>query len=458
MTDVTLMARTAGEIWSAALGDLQVRVTRSNFDTWLRDTIGLRLDDGRLVVGVQHDFATEWLALRLRALIVQSLAQVAGTPLEVAFEVVRGERDALPPLVAPEAPATPPARPVVRPALNPALTFAAFVVGEENRLACEASRSAAAGPGGPNPLVVFGESGLGKTHLLQAIAHEAFERGRSVLFAPAERFGNDYVKARNAERFDDFRARYRHADIVLIDDFQFFEGKEKFQKEFFHAFNDVHGDGRQIVVSVDRLPSKLLGVMEPLRSRLQWGLLADLQKPSYETRLAILRAKASRQALRLSEEVLRAIAARSCPSVRELEGYLNRVLAHAPLLARPLTEGDIARALSPLTPAASQAPASADEVVAAVCRRTGVQAADLYGKSRARDVTYARHLAMFVLKEDARRAVAEIGRLFGGRDHSTVLSGVQRVRGELTTRAETSADVEAVRGALAAPPLAAAAS
>jgi chromosomal replication initiator protein len=341
--------------------------------------------------------------------------------------------------------ATPP------PAVNPALTFDAFVVGDENRLAYKAARNAIVAPGTMNPLTLVAASGLGKTHLLSAIAHEAFEQGLAVIYAPAERFCNDFVRALNTQQIDAFRRRYRNVDLLLIDDIQFFEGRQKFQEEFFHTFNDLHAAGKQIVIAADRMPAQLAGLIDALRSRLQWGLAADLQVPAFETRLAILRAKAQQHAVQLADATLESIAQRCCPTVRQLEGYLNRVLAYAPLVGGKVTPEIIEKALSPLAapqPLQPDAAPDADDVVAAVCRRTGIDAATLRGRSRSRDVTYARHLAMFLMKEDARKTVAEIGRHFGNRDHSTVLAGISRVALERTTRPETATDITAIRTAL----------
>ncbi|HYM14830.1 MAG TPA: chromosomal replication initiator protein DnaA [Dehalococcoidia bacterium] len=441
--------------WTATLGQLELLVTRANYDTWLRDTIGLRHEDERFVVGAQSDFATEWLATRLRPLIAKTLARVLGYAVDVSFEVVRPVLNDTPVLLPePDGATEVPAflrRSVAPPALNPALTFDAFVVGDENALAFASARRVVQQPGATNPLTIIGPCGLGKTHLLQAIGHAAWAGGLSVIYAPAERFGNDYVRARD-NGYEQFRNRYRSVDVLLIDDVQFFEGRQGFQEAFFHTFNDLHAAGKQIAVSCDRAPSQLTGIIEPLRSRLQWGLVADLQRPAFETRLAILRAKSLRHSVRLPDEALELIAERFCPTVRELEGFLNRVLAFVPMFGGKITREIIERALSPLAAGASrEAPApGADDVVAAVCRRTGAQPADLRGKSRGRDVAYARHLAMFVLKEDGRKTVAEIGRLFGNRDHSTVLAGIQRIALEEKTRPETRADVAAVRAAVAA--------
>jgi chromosomal replication initiator protein len=455
-----MSAQTAAATWNAALGQLQLAVTTANFDTWLRDTIGLRHEHGAFVVGAPNDFAIEWLSARMRPLITKALGGVLGHAVDVTFEVIRRHEDA--PLLLPEAEPEVPGflrrAASVPPALNPALTFDAFVVGEENRLAYEAARRVVAEPGRVTPLVIFGTSGLGKTHLLNAIGHAACAIGTSVIFAPAERFGNDYVRGLK-DGPEKFRARYRNCDLLLIDDVQFFEGKEKFQVEFFHAFNDLHEAGAQIVVTADRPPSQL-ALIDALRSRFQWGLAADLQRPSFETRLAILRAKAAQHATKLPDDVLVTIAEKCCPSVRELEGYLNRVIAYLPLVGGAPTRDAVERALSPLQATARGVASGpegpcADDVVAAVCRRAGTQPADLRGRSRNRQVAYGRHLAMFVLKEDGRKSVAEIGRAFSNRDHSTVIAGIERIRMELSTRPETRDDLAAVRDHLAAARIAA---
>jgi chromosomal replication initiator protein len=457
-----MSARHAAATWNAALGQLQLSVTRANFDTWLRDTVGLRHDSDAFVVGAPNDFAIEWLGARMKPLISKALAGVLGYAVEVTFEVIRRHEE--PPALLPdiddvEIPEFLRKQPSVPPALHPALTFDTFVVGDENRVAHDAAWKAASEPGSISPLIIFGTSGLGKTHLLNAIGHAAYAAGKSVIYAPAERFGNDYVRAIKDGTVERFRARYRNCDLLLVDDVQFFEGKEKFQVEFFHAFNDLHDAGAQIVVSADRPPAQL-ALMDALRSRFQWGLAVDLRKPSFETRLAILRAKAAQHAAKLPDDALVTIAEKCCPSVRELEGYLNRVIAYVPLVRGEATKDVIERALSPLQATAKsdnedrEAPC-ADDVIAAVCRRTGDQPADLRGRSRNRQIAYARHLAMFVLKEDSRKSIAEIGRAFSNRDHSTVIAGIDRIRMELQTRPETADDLAAVREHLAVAPAAA---
>jgi chromosomal replication initiator protein len=456
-----MTAPTAASTWAAALGQLELSVTRANFDNWLRDTEAISHEPGRFVVGARNEIVREWLAVRLRPLIAQALARVLGAAIEVAFEVIRPRHEDTPVFLPLEEHGAAPSRTrhgdahgpsAAPPTLNAALTFDTFVVGDENRLAFTSARAVAQpAAASPSPFVVFGASGLGKTHLLSAIGWACHAEGSAVLYASAERFGNDYVLAITAKNTDAFRAAYRGCDVLIIDDIQFLEGKEKFQEEFFHAFNELHAMGRRIIVSADRAPMHLTGLSDALRSRLQWGLAVDLQRPAYDTRLAILRAKAQHHAVALPDEALETIAERCCPTVRELEGYLNRVIAYVPLVGGDASCDSVERALSPfasVSPALVAEPPAPDAVIEAVCRRTGVHAADLRGRTRNRAVTYARHLAMYALREDARKSVAEIGRLFGNRDHSTVLGGIDRIEKDLRNYTDTVADLRAVRDAL----------
>lgn len=446
----------AATIWEAALGQLQIVVRPANFETWLRDTVGLAYEDGVFTIGTPNDFVLDWLSTRMDKQIRKALAAVTGMPVTPAFEVAgtRPQADA-PALLAPLETAAEDVPDYLRrnpgppPGLNPAMTFEWFVQGPENRLAYQAAHAAAEGTGVVNPLVIFGESGLGKTHLLHAIGHAAFARGRNAVYATAERFGNDYVKGLASE-LDSFRRRYRGADALLLDDVQFLQGKEKFQDELVHAFDELHAAGKQIVVTSERMPAQLSGLSNALRSRLSWGLTADLQKPGFETRLAILRSKMRRHAVSLPEDALELIAERCCPTVRELEGYLNRVVAYLPMVGGAPTAENIIKALSVFADdEAEAAPPAPETIIGAVTARTGVDAAALRGRSRTRDVTYARHLAMYLLREDGKLSVAEIGRMFGGRDHSTVLGGINRIALETTTRPDTATDLAVVRDAVA---------
>jgi chromosomal replication initiator protein len=449
----------AASTWAATLGQLELRVTRANYQTWLRDTIGLRFDGERMVVGAPNDFATEWLHAQMRGMVSRQLSEQLGRCVDVSFEVIRGEAADPPAALLPPAASNDEVPEFMRrtqappPNLHPALTFGTFVVGDENRLAHDAAQSLLALPGAVSPLLIFGSSGLGKTHLLTAIGHAARERGLGVVFATAERFGNDYVRARQ-DGYEAFRAKYRHCDVLIIDDVQFFEGRERFQEELFHTFNELHAAGKQVVFSADRPPSQLTGLGDALRSRLGWGLAADLQKPQFETRLAILRAKSRAHARPLPDDALVTLAERCCPTVRELEGWLNRVIAFAPLVPSTPAREVVSRALHPFAEAPEPPePPCTDAIVNAVCQRTGATPSELRGRSRNRQVTYARHLSMYILKEDGEKTIADLARYFD-RDHSSVISGIGRIQKELAVIPETVADVRAVREALAPPPAA----
>ncbi len=427
-------------VWETALGQLELQVTRSNYDTWLRGTVGLRFSDGTFVVGAASDFATEWLRTRLRPLIAKTLASLLGLQVSVRFEVMG---------TAPSPHATPlpqtdqPASVAPAPSpFHPRFTFSSFIPGDENRLAWDAAQKAALGSTpSHNPLVLYGPPGIGKTHLLHAVGHLALSESLHPVLASAERFVNDFVTSLQAHSLDAFRARYRQCDLLLLDDLQFLEGKPKIQDEFFHTFNDLHNADKQIVVSCDRPPSEFSSLVERLRSRLHWGLLAPLHPPGPETRLAILRAKAAAFPVDLSPEVLTLIAHSPTQSVRDLEGGLNRVIALATLTRQPPSRELALRALKPFTSRPHQAP-SPQDVIAQVCRHFDIPPQELTGPSRKRHTSYTRHVAMYLLRHESQQSLHQIGALLGGRDHSSILQGCRRIEREVTSLPQTQQDID----------------
>ena len=441
----------AQRIWDAALGQLQLHVTRPNYDTWLKDTVGLHLEDGLFVVGAPTEFVREWLATRMRSLVSQALSRIIGGPTEVAFEIVRGNSEGEYRSASSLALVTSPAQAIIsspqpQQNLNPRYTFANFVVSSCNRLAAAAAIAAAEKPAADyNPLFIYSAPGLGKTHLLQAIAQRTASGRRNCLYITAEQFTNDFVTSLARGRSDEFRRRYRSLQLLLIDDIQFLAGKERTQEEFFYTFNDLHGNGCQVVITNDRPPSDMPSLERRLCSRFQWGLTVDIQPPDTETRLAILQARAREQHIELPLEVAKLLADRVPDNVRELEGCLNRIVAYARLTNTSTVTLDVAtRALAALTPV-SPARSDPGALVKAVSSYLNIPCAALSGKSRARPIAEARHVAMYLLREDAHLPLKQVGLLLGQRDHSTVIHAVQKISRRLATDPHFALQIAALR-------------
>jgi chromosomal replication initiator protein len=429
--------KSANDLWDIALNQLQVQVTRPNYETWLKDTVAVRFDNGLFVVGAPNDFATTWLSTKLRPLVAKTLTTIIGRPVEVAFELLGSHPDASPstgPLFQPEtAPPPPPPRPFPPPRLNDRYTFERFIVGHENRLAHAASLAVADKPASTyNPLFIYGATGLGKTHLLHAIGHRAWTNHYRVLYVTGEQFTNQFVTSIAQSRTEEFRAKYRHVDILLMDDIQFLAGKERTQEEFFYTFNDLHAASAQIVVSSDRSPRLISLLEDRLRSRFEWGLIADIQPPALETRLAILNTKAAELRQEVSADVLHFLAQRCQSNIRELEGALNRIVAFARLLRAQITVDLAAEALAPVAPPTDKPHPSPQAVLDAVAHYFDLTPETLPGKSRAKEIAEARHIAMYLLREDAHQRVTDVARLLGGRDHSTIIYGLRKIDQALT--------------------------
>jgi len=437
----------AERLWQAALGQLQMEMPRATFDTWVRDAELLAYEDGAFIVGVQNAYARDWLEDRMLASIKRVLTGLAGRTVEVRFVVWQGDpAEEAPPVALTAAPA---ARLVATSAvhLNPRYTFESFVVGPSNRLAHAASLAVAENPARAyNPLFLYGGVGLGKTHLLHAVGNVTAAQGLQVLYVSSEDFTNDLINAIRTHTTESFRERYRRMDVLLIDDIQFIAGKESTQEEFFHTFNALHGQDKQLVISSDRPPKALVTLEERLRSRFEWGLTADIQAPDLETRLAILRSKADRAGRSVDAEHLELIARRVQSNIRELEGALTRVLAYSDLSSQPLSADLIEIALADLLPRPGAL--TADRIIAAVAEHFDLDEAELLGRGRSRDVALPRQVAMYLIREETRASLPKIGEVLGGRDHTTVLYGCDKINGQLETNDGLRRHVAAIREAL----------
>ncbi len=413
-------ASSAQEIWEAALGELQVQVTRSYYRTWLEKTTGLSYEDGQFVVGVPNAFVAEYLSQNQRSLIEKTLTGLTRPDIKVLFRVASARE-------------TTASAPTTRAKGKARYTFDSFVVSNSNRLAYAAALSAAENPGhGYNPLFLYGGVGLGKTHLLHAVYHAARANNFRALYVSAEQFTNEFVSAVREKSTEEFRSKFRTVDILLIDDIQFISGKEQTEESFFHTFNELHNANRQIVVTSDCPPKSLPRLGARLCSRFEWGLVADIKPPDFETRLAILQAKADQEKTEVPREVLEFIAQRIQQNIRELEGSLHRAIAYAKLFRALLTPELAARALEDIADKGPKSiPLTPDSVIKVVAQSFQLTPDDLKGRKRDRNTALARQLAMYLLKEGTSCSLAQIGLEFGNRDHSTVTHAVQKIRTEM---------------------------
>ena len=441
----------AMDTWRAILGDLQLQVTKPIYETWLKDTEGLSLTDGHLAVGVPTPFAIEWLERRMYHLIRQTVHKVTDRPIEVRFQVGTGlssqEGDdssssfgGQPPRSALQASAS---------AINGKYTFDTFVVGPSNRLPYSAARAVAEAPGQAyQPLFIYSGVGLGKTHLLHAIGHTCASRALRFIYVTCEQFTNEFIAAIRHRTTEEFRNRFRNVELFLIDDIQFIIGKEQTQEVFFHTFNDLHISNRQVVLTSDRPPKALSLLEDRLRSRFEWGLIADIQPPDLETRMAILRTKAEQMEVALEDDIVEYVAKKVQKNVRELEGSLNRIVALAQLGSTPITLELASKAIADLMPEQSRRTVSPEKIIDEVIKRFRVSSNDLLGPSRKKGIVQARHVAMYLLHEELGMRDTEIGRLIGGRDHSTIIKAVGKINYEINVDTQLRQDVLAIKEAV----------
>jgi len=421
-------------LWRAAVGQLELELAKPTFDTWLRNTWAVSYEDGVLVIGVQSAYAKDWLESRLYALIQRVVSKTAGRTVSVRFVVRRPEAVAQEDVGLLGGQASPRKRtwPGVGEGdltkLNSKHTFANFIVGRSNRLAHAGSLAVAEKPGmSYNPLFIYGGVGLGKTHLLHAIGNRVLEDDKRALYVSAETFTNDLIKGIRTRTTEEFRAKYRTIDVLLIDDVQFIVNKERTQEEFFHTFNDLYQENRQIVLSSDRPPKAFVGLEERLRSRFEWGLTADVQPPDLETRMAILKAKGESQGLDLPIEVVEFIAQRFQTNIRELEGALNQVLGLSRMMGYPLTVATAERALYNMM--RTPVELTIDQILDIVAAYFGLRVDDLKGPRRTKKIAFARHIAMYLARDLTDMSLPRIGQSLGGRDHSTILYGYGKIAG-----------------------------
>jgi chromosomal replication initiator protein len=456
------MTLSATEVWTRILDRARHELPEQTFRTWLEPTEPLALEGDTIIVGSPDQFAADWNESK-HAPLLTSLAPIAlGHPLSVIFRVheERKTRNQMDLFVAP-----PPAAPVERQkqgSINAQLSdryiFDHFVIGKSNELAAAAAHAVSQAPGRVyNPLFLYGDTGLGKTHLMQAVAHAVMERQPDIriTFIGTEQFTNEMIGSIRERTTQEFRRRYRETDLLLVDDVQFLKGKESTQEEFFHTFNALYEAGRQIILTSDRPPSEIPGLEARLVSRFQWGMVADIELPDLEHRIAILRNKALIDHLEMTipEDVIRFIAEHVRSNVRELEGSIIKLLAYASLKHREITV-DVAREAlrDKLRPGETTGQAAVglnpDTIQQAVAKEWGVTTEGLRSKTRTKALTAPRQVAMYLMRELLSLQLVEIGAAFGGRDHSTVIHSLERVAATLREDPSFAQRIARLRGLL----------
>lgn len=424
------------DLWGVMAGHLRTSLGEANYQTWFGQVEAVGLDGDNLTLAVPDEYTRDWLDQRLHPVVRNALA-LAGHPDLVPIYTVEAacpERSDL--------------QTDVRAAalFNPHYSFAEFIVGAGNRLAHASALACVEKPGRVyNPLVLYGGVGVGKTHLLQAIGQAVLDRGdgANVLYSTSETFTNQLIAAIRGGSTGEFRERYRGVDYLLLDDIQFIAGKEATQEEFFHTFNALHQAGKQIVVTIDRPPSELRTLEDRLRSRFAWGLAADVQPPDYETRVAILRSKAALQSEYLPDAVLNALAVRVRGNVRELEGALNRVLAQAHLRGVAPSVDILRSILGDSEDAPGRCTPS--EVLQAVASYYRLKASGLASPQRDRPTAYARQMAMYLLREEVKLSLVDVGSHLGGRNHSTIIYGCEKIALQVKRKSHVREDLQAIK-------------
>ena len=419
----------AQQAWQAAQGQLQMELSKATYDTWVKQTQLIRFDEpaGVFYLGATNAYACDWLESRLKSTLINKLSGMMARPVEIVFSIwaaqaVEQISDEVLIPIRPEEPI----RDVFETHLAPKYRFDNFVVGPNNRLAHAPSLAGAEHPARAyNPLFLYGGVGLGKTHILHAIGNAVLQQGLQVLYVSSEEFTNDLVNAIRTKTTAAFREKYRQVDVLLIDDIQFISGKESTQEEFFHTFNTLHGQDKQIVMTSDRAPKAMSTLEERLRSRFEWGLTVDIQPPDYETRLAILRTKAEKAKREVPTEIMEMIAREVQANIRELEGAWNCVLAYADLSGEKLTLQLDNNAMVDILPQRSALVPG--EVISTVSKFFGISSERILSKDRSRDVALPRQVAMYLMRELGGVSLPKIGEELGGRDHTTVMYACDKV-------------------------------
>lgn len=431
------------QLWQQILSIIQTKLSKPSFDTWFKATQAIQLTQGSLTVSAPTTFAVEWLESRYTKLVAQVAFDVLGRSVTVKFVIEEpGREEEL--LQKPSSPPPTPAPSSIEPnanMLNPKYTFDTFVIGSGNRFAHAASLAVAEAPAKAyNPLFLYGGVGLGKTHLMHAIGHYILQHNPSsrVVYISSEKFTNEFINSIRDNRGESFRNKYRNIDILLIDDIQFIAGKESTQEEFFHTFNALHEESKQIIISSDRPPKEIPTLEERLRSRFEWGLITDIQPPDLETRIAILRKKARAENLDVPNEAMMYIANQIDTNIRELEGALIRVVAYSSLTNQDVTAHLAAEALKDIIPSSRPRIITIQDIQQRVGEYYNLRMEDFKARKRTKAIAFPRQVAMYLSRELTDYSLPKIGEAFGGRDHTTVIHAHEKISHSIRNDQELS--------------------
>lgn len=452
------------ELWQAVLGELEIKLSKANFTTWFKNTFIANLNGKEVVIGVPNTFTKAWLEKKYHKEIITSLQNFTENQVRsivyrvetrpsVLQDVTTGQEETASESIQRdfETFSVPAPQPTADPGeltLNPRYTFGKFIVGKQNELAHAAAQAVAAQPGGVyNPLFFYGGVGLGKTHLLQAIGHELMRVNPKirVLYATCERFTNDFIHAVRTGHGKEFKDMYRTVDLLLIDDIQFITGKEGTQEEFFHTFNALHQNNKQIVISSDRPPKAIPALENRLLSRFEWGMMADIGSPDFETRIAILEMKSREKNYLLDREILHHIATVIQNNVRELEGALNKIIAFHQFKNISPTIDTIKPILTSFQPARTKKSVTAKQLIQTVAMYFDLSTDEMLGKSREKRLAFPRQIIMYLMREEMKSSYPAIGNELGGRDHTTAMHAFDKISTCLDEDEKLKHDLELIK-------------
>lgn len=441
------------DLWNKALTIIEKKISKPSFETWLKSTKAHLLQGDTFIVSVPNDFARDWLEGRYVTLISDVLYDITGEKLTVKFIIPQTQEDEefqskVPPQNKPKIEDS---TELFQNVLNPKYTFDTFVIGSGNRFAHAASLAVAEAPAKAyNPLFIYGGVGLGKTHLMHAIGHYVIEHNPTarVVYLSSEKFTNEFINSIRDNKAVDFRNKYRNVDVLLIDDIQFLAGKESTQEEFFHTFNALHEESKQIIISSDRPPKEIPTLEDRLRSRFEWGLITDITPPDLETRIAILRKKAKADGLDIPNEVMLYIANQIDSNIRELEGALIRIVAYSSLINKDINADLAAEALKDIIPSSKPKVITIQDIQRTVGQEYNIKLEDFKAKKRTKSVAFPRQIAMYLSRELTDFSLPKIGEEFGGRDHTTVIHAHEKISKLLLTDAQLEKSIQEIKSLL----------